>query len=156
MSQLLLATREIKLEKRENEYGSIQSAFDSLSSENQAIQAAFDTWREQSISLVSQIIQFIDVQYEDENLNVSAIADVFDKSPKTISRHFREATSTGILDYINEVRIRQAKKIAVTTAKEELTLEELSRQVGYSSVRTFRRAFHKIEGTAPSKFFKEL
>jgi AraC-like DNA-binding protein len=107
---------------------------------------------EQSSSVAARIAQYIDSNYADINLNINMIAGEFGMNPKTISRHFRQATSTGVLDYINKVRIGHAIQAA---SVQDTALEELSRGVGYTNIKTFRRAFAKIVGTTPGKYFQK-
>ena len=51
-------------------------------------------------------------------------------------------------DFINRIRIDHAKRLAQETS---MSLEDLAEAVGYASLRTFYRAFTKMEGTTPAK-----
>ncbi|MGI5899924.1 MAG: helix-turn-helix transcriptional regulator [Christensenellales bacterium] len=108
---------------------------------------------EKNSELALQVMQYVDENYKDSNLNITAIANALEISPKTVSHHFRRATSLGVLDYINHVRISNAKQIA---ARQSVSIERLSQMVGYTSVKTFRRAFSKEEGITPGKFFRSM
>ena len=98
--------------------------------------------------LVVQVQQFVQEHYQDCSLNIGSIADALDRNPKYLSRVFRSETGTGLLDYINEVRIRSAKLIL---DQQDVGIDELSEMVGYATVRTFRRAFSKVYGTTPRR-----
>ena len=108
---------------------------------------------EQSSGMAALIISYIDKNYADENLNITGIAQALGISPKTVSHHFRRATSMGVLHYVNHVRITNAKEIAL---HQSVSIERLSQMVGYTSVKTFRRAFAKEEGITPGKFFRQM
>jgi two-component system response regulator YesN len=108
---------------------------------------------EKNSQLAMQVMQYVDENYKDPNLNISAIANTLDISPKTVSHHFRRATSIGLLDYINHVRISSAKQIA---SRQSVSIEKLSQMVGYTSVKTFRRAFLKEEGVTTGRFFRSI
>lgn len=108
---------------------------------------------ERAIGFAERISAYIDANYTDPNLNITAIADVMGVSSKTVSTRFRQATGEGILDYIAKVRVDHAKRIA---RDQQLSVERISEMVGYTSVKTFRRAFAKVEGATPGKFFQQL
>lgn len=95
------------------------------------------------------VILFIKENYKDENLNISAIADNFHLHPTYISKLFRQQVGEGLLDFVNRIRIEEAKKLIVS---EKYNLEYISKEVGYSNVKTFTRAFTKIEGITPGKY----
>lgn len=99
--------------------------------------------------LIEQIEKYIYTNYQNNNLNISTIAEAMERNPRYISRIFKIQTGEGLLDYINKVRIKSAKKIM---EQEEITIEELAGRVGYTNDRTFRRAFARTEGTPPSKY----
>ena len=99
--------------------------------------------------LTEKIRNYILAHYQDSNLNISMIADEIERSPRYISHVFRIQTGVGLLDYINQIRIKKAKDIM---EREDITMEELAKRVGYTNDRTFRRAFFRVEGTSPSKY----
>ncbi len=106
----------------------------------------------QSSTIALRAMEYVDQNYADPNLNVSAVAQALGISGKTVSHHFRSSTSMGLLDYINYVRISHAIEIA---GREMVSIEHLSEMVGYTSVKTFRRAFAKVEGVTPGKFLRK-
>jgi AraC-like DNA-binding protein len=101
----------------------------------------------------NKIMIYIQENYKDENLNLTGIAEVFDLNPAYLSRQFKLQTGYGILDYIAVVRIEEAKNFL---KKENFNLEVVAKNVGYSNVRTFTRAFMKIEGITPGKYKGEV
>jgi two-component system response regulator YesN len=99
--------------------------------------------------LVEKMKDYILHSYQDSNLNISAIAEAMERSPRYVSHIFKYQTGEGLLDHINKVRINKAKEIM---EQREITMEELASRVGYTNDRTFRRAFTRAEGTCPSKY----
>lgn len=99
--------------------------------------------------VVRTIENYVKDNYTDMNLSLSTIADQVKLSPKYVSMIFKTATSTGLLDYINFIRIQKAKELLETT---HITVDDAALQVGYSNSKTFRRAFVKFEGTTPGKY----
>lgn len=96
-----------------------------------------------------KVINFICENYRDENLSLAMIGEEFNKHPSYVSRLFKKQTGDGIVEFISKVRVDKAKDIL---RKERLNIEEVSKSVGYSSVRTFTRAFSKLEGVTPGKY----
>lgn len=92
--------------------------------------------------------EFIERHHTDANLNISHIACALNLSPQTVTKYCKQETSMSVLDYIARIRIDRAKQLA---AQSDMTLEELSKAVGYASVRTFHRAYAKLEGTTPGR-----
>jgi len=108
-------------------------------------------WQSEGKKIVLRIRQYIEENYTNQNLNVSSLADDLERNAKYITHVFKENTGEGILDYINNYRISKALELIQTN---EYTLEEISKMIGYSNVRAFRRAFIKITGDVPSKYKK--
>lgn len=96
-----------------------------------------------------KVTKFINENFQDENLNISIIAETYNMHPSYISKLFKAQTGEGILDYLNKVRIDEAKKIL---KRNNFNLESVSKMVGYSNIKTFTRSFTKIVGITPGKF----
>lgn len=108
-----------------------------------------ETDRKTGSQIGNRVISYITDNYKDENLNLTILAQVFDMNPAYMSRQFKMQTGYGMLDYINKVRIEAAKKLLKNDSD---NLENIAKNVGYSNVRTFTRAFVKIEGITPGKY----
>lgn len=112
-----------------------------------------DNANEEIRGIVADILEYVETNYNDSNLNISAIADSINKNPKYISRVFKETMGEGILDHVNQIRITKAKEIIATR---RYSMEEAGAMAGYASNQTFRRAFMKIVGTTPGKYMDSL
>lgn len=100
-------------------------------------------------NLKHEVMKFIDENFKDENLSLTLIAENFNMHPSYVSKLFKLYSGEGILDYIGRVRIEASKKIL---KDRRLNIEEVAKEVGYSSVKTFTRVFSKFEGVTPGKF----
>lgn len=107
------------------------------------------TSHDESDNIISKIKIFVDNHYDNPNMNVAEVANVFQMNPSNLSFSFKQATSIGLLDYITKKRIDMAKKLLVTTSD---PINKISVQVGYLSTRTFMRVFSKTEGISPGKY----
>lgn len=110
-----------------------------------------EKYDEKAQTITNRVKSYINRNYMDFNLCIASIADVVNLNPKYLSRLFKQENEDSLLDYINLVRIQKAKQIL---ASQDVAFEDLARMVGYTNVRTFRRAFSKIEGTTPSQYKK--
>ncbi len=97
-----------------------------------------------------KIKQYVRENYADADMNVNAIAARFYINPAYLSNMFKRNTDIKLLDYINKVRVDEAKRMII--ANPEITIEELSEKSGFKNSRTFRRIFLKHENISPSKF----
>ncbi|HJA92361.1 MAG TPA: helix-turn-helix transcriptional regulator [Candidatus Eisenbergiella merdipullorum] len=97
---------------------------------------------------ISEVEEYLEEHYSDCNLNISSVADHFQKHPNYLSYAFCKETGKGLLESIHQIRIRHAVELLDTT---NLTIEQISRQVGFGNSRTFRRAFVKYRGYNPSQ-----
>ena len=105
-----------------------------------------------NMEIVQSIMEYVEENYANTNLNITTIADGIGRNPKYISRVFKDETQESILDYVNRMRIGKAQAMLRTR---RFTVEQVSGQVGYASVKTFRRAFTKIVGSTPGEAMKE-
>lgn len=101
--------------------------------------------------LVNKMKCYIDVHYGDELLSVDSLCRAFDRSPSGVNKAFREVMGHGPLNYINYRRIQEAKRIFAESGG-EVSASEVLKQVGYSNLNTFTRAFKRNEGITPGQF----
>ena len=97
-------------------------------------------------SLIEEILAYIEEHYYDMQMSLTVLAEKFGMSPLQMSNFFKEQTGENYHDYISKLRVRIAKSLL---AEGKLTIEEVSRQIGYGSVITFRRIFKKYEKLTP-------
>lgn len=100
-------------------------------------------------NLYLEIEKYIKENYSDFTLSISKIGEYFHMTPSYISKLYKEQAGGGLLDYISRTRIEAAKKLWET---EKCTIQEAAVQVGYNDIKTFIRAFKKLEGITPGKF----
>jgi transcriptional regulator GlxA family with amidase domain len=80
---------------------------------------------------------------------VQRMAEIAGLNLRTFSRRFRAATGTTPIDYVQHLRIEEAKQMLETTTD---PIDELSNQVGYVDPAAFRRTFRKLAGTTPADY----
>lgn len=105
--------------------------------------------QKKGISKVERIITYIYENYQDPNLNVSSIADIFEMNSSYLSRVFKEQTGENLLSFINKHRVEKIKILLIQTS---LTLDEIGKRVGFISSVAVIRAFKKCEGITPTQY----
>ena len=104
--------------------------------------------RDDGSRLSRRLQDYIDQHYTDPNLSLFELGEVFGLTPKYLSRLYRSETDGSLLEYLNTVRVHAARELLESR---KATIEEAAERVGYTSVRTFRRAFLRIEGITPGQ-----
>jgi YesN/AraC family two-component response regulator len=105
------------------------------------------------IRLVEEMKRFIAESYGDAELTLYRIAEKVERPEKYISQLFKEVTDTNISDYLEMVRINEASELLKTNA---YTVDEIAERVGYNSAHSFRRAFKRVMGVAPSSYRQSI
>jgi YesN/AraC family two-component response regulator len=94
---------------------------------------------------ISEIVRHINDHYQEE-LSLALMADKFYISPYYLSRSFKEATGFAFVEYVNSVRIKEAKKLLELSS---LKVHAIAKKVGFGSVTHFGRVFKEVTGHAP-------
>ncbi|PKL15907.1 MAG: hypothetical protein CVV49_19040, partial [Spirochaetae bacterium HGW-Spirochaetae-5] len=97
---------------------------------------------------MDSICEFIKEHFA-ESLNRENLASAVDMNHDTFSRMFNQHTGKTLGDYINELRINEAKNILAET---DTPITRICHDTGFDSIRTFNRAFKKFTGTTPGEF----
>jgi transcriptional regulator GlxA family with amidase domain len=68
---------------------------------------------------------------------------------RSFKRRFKAATGTTLIEYLQNLRIEEAKQMLETS---ELPIDEISADVGYLDCSFFRRLFKRLTGLTPSNY----
>lgn len=132
---------------------SLRKHYQSIRSTYQQVCASVNEHKKsQNVLLLESILAALQNSYTNSNLCLEMIADQFRISKVYLSQFFKEQTGTNFSDYLEKLRMDQAKSLLQTT---HLTVNEISVQVGYSSLNTFCRAFKRLHGISATSF-KEI
>lgn len=89
----------------------------------------------------------------DQNLaaryDLTALADTFTVSTRTLLRRFAEGAGQSPLDYLRSARVRRARHLLETTDR---TVAAISAAVGYQDAGTFAALFTKHTGQRPTTY----
>ncbi|WP_158289530.1 helix-turn-helix domain-containing protein [Paenibacillus flagellatus] len=98
--------------------------------------------------LRDELLNYIHEHLTDRNLTLTSLSDQFGSSLSYLSRFIKNQTGTNFVDYLNKRRIELSKTLLVR----DITIREVSQQVGFDNDLTFRRLFKKYEGINPGEF----
>ena len=101
--------------------------------------------------LTADIMAYINNNFLSE-LTLETVSEKFFISPCYLSRTFKKSTGISFVDYINNVRIMEAKKQLLKTSK---SIFEISSDSGFKSNTHFGRVFKEITGMSPMQFRKK-
>ena len=83
---------------------------------------------------------------------VAEYAGILNKSPKTIYNIFSKLNSKSALQYIQERKMLEARRLLSYT---DMRINEIAYEIGFDDIQTFSRFFKKQEGVSPSEFKKK-
>ncbi len=101
-------------------------------------------------SLASNIVDYITENYKSIE-NLDDIAKKFHISKQYLCNLFKEQTGTSIKKYINILKIHASLELL---SNKKLSMEDIAKQSGYSSLANFSKTFKAIIGTSPLKYSK--
>lgn len=97
-----------------------------------------------------QVMDYVKKNYSNPDLNISITALHFGITPSYLSSLFKEQTGLNLLEYINHIRVQQAKELL----EEGYNLSEVSEQSGFRSSGALIRVFKKETGVTPGQMKK--
>lgn len=83
------------------------------------------------------------------NIDTTAIADNTGVGYSSVGRIIRSKTGKNVLEYINGLRIEEAKRLLKSTT---MNIKDIAVNVGYNNDQSFARFFKKYEGLTPGEF----
>lgn len=72
---------------------------------------------------------------------------------RTFKRRFKQATEHSPIEYVQQVRIHDAKRLLERT---DTSVERIGRAVGYADPTSFRRTFRRITGVSPAAYRRKF
>ncbi|OAS89076.1 MULTISPECIES: helix-turn-helix domain-containing protein [Metabacillus] len=105
--------------------------------------------KESNDQAVKLIIEFLEQNYHDPDLSLYRISEKIGLPEKFVSQLFKEQLGEYVSDYIEKIRIKKASELLLKT---DMTIEEISIEVGYNSAHSFRRAFKRVLHVTPKVY----
>lgn len=101
---------------------------------------------------ISNAQDWVTENYQANN-PVERMAAVAGLPERTFHRRFRGATGYSAIEYVQLLRVEEAKQLLETS---DATIEAISQRVGYQNPTYFRRLFGRVAGTTPTKYRKRF
>lgn len=98
--------------------------------------------------IVKRVQAYIENNFA-QRLQVSYLATVVNTTPRTLNRRFQSALNLRPIEYIQAVRIEQAKRLLES---KDVSIKSLADQVGYSDISSFTRLFKRATALTPKEY----
>lgn len=98
--------------------------------------------------LIIKIQEWLQRNYQ-RDISMKQLAERFDLNTRTFNRRFRQAADTTPLEYLQEIRVTQAKDLLKHS---NLSIAEIAFAVGYQDVSYFTGLFHRLHGATPNAY----
>lgn len=103
-----------------------------------------------STATVSKVCEWIRLN-SSTNISVSSVATAFGYNPTYLSNLLKRETGFGICAFINQMRIRESKKLLLNSS---MRISEIAYAVGFSDEKYFMKVFRKEVGITASEYRK--
>ncbi len=111
----------------------------------------YHTEKKPSPSVPERARELIDQNLNDPMLGLYLLSERLRVSNTYLSSSFKSRFGVGVVQYINETRIENAKKLILST---DMSVKEIALAVGFSSDISFIRVFKKYEAKTPTELRK--
>ncbi len=103
---------------------------------------------QQQDNIVDTVKKYLDKHYREE-INRDELANSVYITPNYLSKRFCQETGMNMREYINRLRIEEAKKVLLTTGK---SISDVAMEVGYDNISYFSTVFKRFTGVTPLSF----
>ncbi len=93
-----------------------------------------------------------DKPYLDKDLTIEKLATSLDINSKYLSQVINEEFNENFSNYVNEFRIKEARRLLIAEEYANYSIEAIANFVGFNSKPSFNAAFKKFTGITPSVF----
>jgi len=94
--------------------------------------------------------------FTDPRLSIEVLAKMINSNSKYVSQVFNECFGSSFSNYINKLRIEEAKRIFCEHKSARYSIEGVGTMVGFQSKSTFNTQFRKFTGMTPSEYLKKV
>ena len=103
-------------------------------------------------AFLDKMDRLIHENLSNEELSAKFLTDHLAMSRASLYNKVKTLTGMGVNDYINRIRIERSVHLLTTT---DLSINEISYEVGFSYPRYFSTSFKQVKGMTPTKFKEE-
>ncbi|MCG8577235.1 MAG: helix-turn-helix domain-containing protein [Flavobacteriales bacterium] len=106
------------------------------------------------ISQISEIIVEKEL-YKESDFSLKRLAEEANSNTRYLSQAINHKLGMRFSDYVNEFRIKEAKRQLLLPDNRNLTIEAIGKNCGFQSKSTFFRIFKKVTNLTPKQFIAE-
>ncbi len=107
-------------------------------------------WKFTENDTLNDILEYINMNYA-EKIDLQKLSNDFFVSPSHVSRLFKKFMGTTTVEYIHEVRIKQAINML---NEGRWSIKEIAEITGYDSLNNFYKKFKIYTGTTPARYIQ--
>jgi AraC-like DNA-binding protein len=157
-----LVKRNLELVKSENEFAEIKFSRADITNDNSKPKLINEKYKlstineDQKKELKHFILDSMTEQklYKDKNLNLQNYSKRIKENKNRVSQVINQEFNKNFSNFINEYRVKEARRMLSNTKYQNLTIEAIAYEVGFSSKSTFNRVFKDITGITPSFYLQ--
>lgn len=97
-------------------------------------------------------IIIIEKRYRDKDFSAKELATILGTNTRYISAVINSRFNTNFSCLINEYRIKEAQYKLTDRRFQELTIEEIGKQVGFANRQSFYASFYRVVGETPNNY----
>ena len=117
--------------------------------------ALLDEQKEELIQRLNELMEFEKI-YTKKDLTVVVVAKILNTNKSYISQVINEYLGINFSTYVNEYRVKEARRLLTDEQFRHLTIESIAGDSGFNSVSAFNNAFKKFTGLTPSYYLKSI
>lgn len=103
-------------------------------------------------ALARGIVEYVRRNFT-EKISLGELAFLFGTNRTTLCRTFRAATGQTLVEYVNGLKIREAKRLMRAGG---MTFTEIAETLRFDSIHYFSRVFKKTENMTPSEYIRTV
>ena len=108
--------------------------------------------KDDTYNVIEKAEKYLEENINKKSLTISQIAEKGNISEVYFRKMFKKKHNISPNKYINEIRIKKAKNMLID---DDVDINEIADQCGFTSIYTFSRAFKNIVGVSPANFKKK-
>ncbi len=116
----------------------------------ETLNSRFDDYKNKQ--KIQQAVRYIEENYH-KDLNMAVVSNQISMNYSLFSYVFKQYTGNNFVNYLKEIRIREAKRLLEET---DLKVIEISEQVGYENEKHFMKTFKASCGVSPTEYRKNM
>lgn len=93
-------------------------------------------------------------KYLDPYMSLEKLAEEINSSSSSLSKLINTQSNSNFPDYINELRVKESKKLLSDSSFSSYTIVSIGLECGFNSKSTFYTAFKKFTGQTPTEYRK--